>query len=190
MKAITQSWLASAANPTSSPSGMKRDVLWRWGRAALSLPFPSSLPFSQMMRAVKVRFTEALDTWRTEKSQRTIREQGHCTLFTHEGDLWQSKHMQVGWRRNSTPPSAENERLDVFPLLLVTRSAFMSPVSPVRPEAGHRAHMETCSAQHRRQYYLRKILLCDSVSLADCLTVRNIFPFSFCHDVHQLIPPL
>lgn len=31
----------------------------------LSLPFPShsSLPFSQIIRAVKVRFTASLDTW-------------------------------------------------------------------------------------------------------------------------------
>lgn len=56
---------------------MNRAVLNRWGKASLllSLPSPSSLPFSQMMRAVKVRFTESLETWRRhEKIKRMWRD--------------------------------------------------------------------------------------------------------------------
>lgn len=55
----------------SQPSGMKKAVLWRWWKALLLLPFPSpsSLPLSQIIKAVKVRFTESLDTWQVEKTE-------------------------------------------------------------------------------------------------------------------------
>lgn len=55
----------------SQPSGMKKAVLWRWWKAWLLLPFPSpsSLPLSQIIKAVKVRFTESLDTWQVEKTE-------------------------------------------------------------------------------------------------------------------------
>lgn len=52
------------ATLVGKPSGMKRAVLKRCGNASLlPSPSPSSLPFSQIIRAVKVRFTESLDTW-------------------------------------------------------------------------------------------------------------------------------
>ena len=46
---------------------MKRAEVWTGGGARLEeLPSSSSFPFSQMIRAMKDRFTESLDTWREE----------------------------------------------------------------------------------------------------------------------------
>lgn len=67
------------------PSGMNRAVLYRCWKAALSSAFlsTSSFPFSQIMSAMKVRFTASLDTCKTNKTE-LLKEQRN---FTHKGRL-------------------------------------------------------------------------------------------------------